>query len=450
MASSPSLLSLAGKFRAAGFRLWEVGGSVRSRVLGEAHVGETDLATDATPAEMRGFCAVAGEMGSGFGTLVLREGGEAFECTAFRRDVGVRDGRRPASVEFSRDIREDAARRDFTFNAAYFDPLAGEFFDPFGGAADLKSGRIRFVGDAAERLREDSLRALRYVRFSARYGLAGLTAERAAVAAAMPAAAGLSAERVTAELEKMMPHGSRAAAFRDLAELGFLAAFLPELDALRRVPGGAPHHLEGPVWDHTLLVLSELDAAARGAEAASGKRFSPWETSALAWAALFHDSGKARTFSSGADGRPHYYGHESASGDVFRSASARLRLPARISRAAESLVRSHMLPGMFPELSLARAADLAADPSLARLFALAVADLRGRLPRRDDRAERALSDLALCARALAAFSPIGGAEAMAAWPDARGAELGERIRGENRSRLSDQIGRLRTAAAPRG
>lgn len=431
MAREVDILSLARRFSSAGFRAWAVGGFVRSRILGVPHFGEIDVATDATPQEMRRFCAVAGEIGAGFGTLLVKEGESVFECTAFRKDVGERDGRRPLSVEFTRDAALDARRRDFTMNAVYFDPLSGETFDPFSGAADLRAGRIRFVGNASDRLREDSLRALRYVRFSARYGLSQDPAERAAAAAAMPAAAALSPERLLTELERMLEAPSRAAAFRDLAELGFLAAALPELDALRRVPGGAPYHLEGDVWTHTLMVLGELDAAVARVRAVPGAALRDADLPALRWAALFHDAGKAATFSAGRDGRPHYFGHEGHSAKALAAAAARLRLPKKSAALAAWLAANHAQPHLTGEMRPAKAGPLMADPRFPALLALACADAAGRLPSGDGLAAAACGRYAEFLASGVLGRLLKGADVLAKWPYLRGPQVGAKLAEEN-------------------
>lgn len=425
------LRKLARRFAAAGFRAWAVGGSVRSRILGVPHAGEIDISTDATPDEMRKFCRVVGEIGVGFGTLMVKEGNTVFECTAFRKDVGERDGRRPVSVEFSRDIAQDASRRDFTMNAVYFDPLTDETFDPYEGASDLRAGRIRFVGNAADRLREDSLRALRFVRFSARYGFSQDPAERLAAGSAMPRAAKLSGERLLGELGKMLDDPSRVRAFRDLAELGFLAAALPELDALRRVPGGAPYHLEGDVLTHTLMVLDAVDAAVARVRNVPDAALPDADLHALRWAALFHDTGKSATFSADADGRPHYFRHELYSARAFAAVSARLRIPKKTSSLAGWLVENHALPHVVGEMRPAKSGLLMADPRYPALLALACADVLGRVPVGTAHAQAACDRYARFLASGVMDRLLTGADVMAKWPTLSGAGIGAKLREEN-------------------
>jgi len=168
--------------------------------------------------------------------------GRTVEITALRRDVET-DGRH-AVVAFTHDWREDAARRDFTINAMSL-TRGGDVFDYFGGMEDLRAGRLRFVGDPAERVAEDYLRVLRFFRFFARYGAvepdaATLTALRGAV----PRLSSLSAERVWHELSRILAAPDPAASVSLMNRLGVLAAVIPEgtdVTALERlIRRGAP------------------------------------------------------------------------------------------------------------------------------------------------------------------------------------------------------------------
>src|SRR4029077_9795085 len=133
------------------------------------------------------------------GTLTAILPGGPVEITTLRQDVGT-DGRR-ATVAFATDWQADAARRDFTINALYADPVTGEVFDYFGGLDDLAARRVRFIGDARQRIREDHLRILRYFRFQARFGSepADPDSENACIELA-ETLKGLSRERIGMEL----------------------------------------------------------------------------------------------------------------------------------------------------------------------------------------------------------------------------------------------------------
>jgi poly(A) polymerase len=151
------------------------------------------------------------------------------EITTLRRDVST-DGRR-ATIAYTDDWREDAARRDFTINALYADPLTRQVTDYFGGVADLEARRLRFIGDASARIAEDHLRILRYFRFLARYGGDVLDADAyEACRAAANSLMALSRERIADELLKLIVVAAPLHALRLMVDGGILRAVLPEVD----------------------------------------------------------------------------------------------------------------------------------------------------------------------------------------------------------------------------
>ena len=206
-----------------------VGGAVRDTLLGKA-IHDIDLATTLVPHAVIDRCKEAGirtvptGIDHGTVTAVLPDG--PVEITTLRRDIST-DGRR-ATVAFAEEWREDAARRDFTINALYAHPQTLEIDDYFGGLEDLEDRRVRFIGDARERIREDHLRILRYFRFQARFGDAPEDEAIAACSELAHTLKGLSRERVAMELLGILslpdPRGSIAL----MAEHGVLEVILPE------------------------------------------------------------------------------------------------------------------------------------------------------------------------------------------------------------------------------
>ena len=208
-----------------------VGGAVRDTLLG-LPVSDIDLATPLMPDQVMQRLEKAGikvvPTGIAHGTVTAIASHERHEITTLRRDVAT-DGRR-ATVAFADDWQEDAARRDFTINALYADPLTGAVDDFFGGLVDLKAGRIRFIGDAATRIAEDHLRILRFYRFAARFGQGDLDPEsHAAVIAARQSLKSLSRERVADELTKILALPDPRAIVGQMASDGMFAVILPEL-----------------------------------------------------------------------------------------------------------------------------------------------------------------------------------------------------------------------------
>ena len=216
----------------AGFQAWCVGGAVRDALLGQPHL-DWDFATNATPDQVR---TVFGRqrtipVGIAFGTVgVLDSAAVLHEVTTFRRDVKT-DGRH-AEVEFGASLDEDLARRDFTINAVAYSATTGEIRDPFGGRADLERRLIRAVGDPPERMREDRLRALRGMRFAARFGFEIDGATWKAMCDSAPHLTRLSAERVRQELEKTMDQvAAPSKALALWVSSGAAAVLVPEIAA---------------------------------------------------------------------------------------------------------------------------------------------------------------------------------------------------------------------------
>lgn len=215
-----------------------VGGSVRDTLLGIA-VADVDIATPLSPqavverlsaAEIR---AVPTGIEHGTITAVL-EGGPV-EVTTLRRDVST-DGRR-ATVAFTDDWQEDAARRDFTINALYADPASGQIFDYFGGLADLAVRRVRFIGDPLQRIAEDHLRILRFFRFLARFGDTPDPEGLDACTARAKDLMALSRERIADELLKLLIANRAVAVTELMIQRGIFAPVLPEITDAGRLAG---------------------------------------------------------------------------------------------------------------------------------------------------------------------------------------------------------------------
>jgi poly(A) polymerase/tRNA nucleotidyltransferase (CCA-adding enzyme) len=281
-----------------------VGGCVRDALAGRA-VHDVDIAAPLPPDSIAARLREAGlkvfETGLSHGTVTAVLGHDPVEVTALRLDIAT-DGRH-AQVAWTIDWREDAARRDFTINAMSC-TADGALWDYFGGRADLAAGRVRFVGDPATRLAEDYLRALRFFRFWARYGIGGPDAAAlAAIRAAVPGlSARIAAERIWMELKRLLAAPEPVGALALMREAGLLQAVLPEgaePERLRRsIVAGIPAdpllrlavllpraadvdalarrlRLSGDEKAR-LLVLRDLDGAPTPATATQGFHFRAW------------------------------------------------------------------------------------------------------------------------------------------------------------------------------
>ncbi|HST35067.1 MAG TPA: CCA tRNA nucleotidyltransferase, partial [Allosphingosinicella sp.] len=214
-----------------------VGGCVRDTLLGFP-VSDVDLATTLAPeaviARLEKARIKAVPTGLAHGTVTAVSAGAPVEVTTLRRDLST-DGRR-ATVAFTEDWREDAARRDFTINALSADPVSGEIFDYFGGLADLEARKVRFIGEPLQRIAEDHLRILRFFRFHARFGTgAPDQAGLAACAARANDLMALSRERIADEVLKLLALPDPAPTVTLMIGQRIFRPVLPEIETAARL-----------------------------------------------------------------------------------------------------------------------------------------------------------------------------------------------------------------------
>ena len=248
------------RLRAAGYDALWAGGCVRDQLLGH-EPKDYDVATSAPPDAIRDLFGRRRTLaiGAAFGVITVlgKRGAGQIEVATFRRDAEYSDGRHPDRVAFS-TAEEDAQRRDFTINGLFFDPLAERVIDFVGGQEDLKNGVVRAIRDPRERFAEDKLRMLRAVRFAATFGF---TLEAGTLAAIQQFAAEIiivSAERIAAEMRRMLTHPSRRRALELLHESGLLPIILPEAAAFH--PEFPPDEISlAPDWQRTLRIVEHLE-----------------------------------------------------------------------------------------------------------------------------------------------------------------------------------------------
>ena len=261
----PALARVLAALSAEGAQALIVGGAVRNLLLGEA-VSDIDIATSARPDDTIRLAGAAGlrtvPTGIEHGTVTVIADGRGYEVTSFRRDVET-DGRH-AVVAYSDNLAEDARRRDFTMNALYA-TADGTVLDPVGGLPDLAARKLRFVGDAHDRIREDYLRILRFFRFLAWYGREAELQALAACHELRGGLSGISKERIGHEMRKLLAAPDPSHALALMAEAGVLPMVLPGADAsdLPELIAAEQDFGSGalPKWPRRLALLGADDAA---------------------------------------------------------------------------------------------------------------------------------------------------------------------------------------------
>lgn len=237
-----------------GYEAYAVGGCVRDSILGRIP-DDWDITTSATPLETKQLFKRTFDTGIEHGTITVLIDKEAFEVTTYRVDGKYEDSRHPSEVTFTRSLKEDLLRRDFTINAMAYNDAEG-LVDIFGGIEDLQNKTIRCVGNARERFGEDALRILRAVRFAAQLGFEIEEETREGIIELAPTLANISAERIQVELIKMLI-SPNPGLLRTAYELGITKVILPEFDELMKTTQETPHHMY-TVGEHTLKAIESV------------------------------------------------------------------------------------------------------------------------------------------------------------------------------------------------
>ncbi len=305
---------------AAGYEAYAVGGCVRDSVLGRTP-NDWDITTSARPEETKRLFARTVDTGIRHGTVTVLMDRESFEVTTYRIDGVYEDARHPKDVTFTASLEEDLRRRDFTINAMAYNDESG-LVDCFGGMRDIELGVIRCVGDAKERFTEDALRMLRAVRFSAQLGYEIAEETRAAIRRLAPNLQRISAERIQAELVKLVT-SAHPDDLRVAYETGITAQILPEFDLCMRTAQNNPHHCYS-VGEHILHSLPAVPP-----------------DKVLRLGMLFHDIGKPQTRTVDEDGITHNKGHAAVGEKMTRDILRRLKFDNDTIDKVTKIVRFH-------------------------------------------------------------------------------------------------------------
>ncbi|HET6203714.1 MAG TPA: CCA tRNA nucleotidyltransferase [Planctomycetota bacterium] len=345
------------RLRKAGHEAYLAGGVVRDLLLGR-EPGDFDVATSARPEEVERLFRRTVPLGRAFGTIAVVGEKESVQVTTFRRDGLYVDARHPESVSFG-GAREDARRRDFTVNGIFGDPASGEVLDYVGGVPDLRAGVLRAIGDPDARFREDALRILRFPRFAAQLGFDLDPATEEAARATAGLLSRISAERIRDEIAKILTGPAPGRGLRLLDRLGILPVVLPEIAAMKGVAQPPEFHPEGDVFEHTCLVLEQLEP----------------RSLFLAFAALLHDVGKPPTFRVAE--RIRFDGHAKIGSQMSERILRRLRFSRREVEGVARLVADHLRMPDVPKMREGRRRLFLRRADFEDLLALHRADCLG-------------------------------------------------------------------------
>ena len=340
----------------AGYEAYVVGGCVRDSILGREPM-DWDITTSATPREVKALFRRTIDTGIQHGTVTVMLDKEGFEVTTYRIDGKYEDSRHPREVTFTPNLEEDLKRRDFTINAMAYNEKDG-LVDLFDGMGDIERGIIRCVGDAKERFREDALRIMRAIRFSAQLGYSIEETTQKAITELAPNLRNISAERIQVELTKLLvsPHPDY---LRVAYETGVTKVFLPELDKAMETPQNHPHHCYS-VGEHILHSLLYVEPDKK-----------------LRLTMLFHDIGKPETMTVDAEGKTHFHGHAIVGEGMTKDILRRLRYDNDTIQTVSRLVRYHDYGnGVDPDKRIVRrAVNKIGEDVFPSLFPIRYADI---------------------------------------------------------------------------
>jgi poly(A) polymerase len=391
-AVSPAASELGGRFARRGHELALVGGSVRDVFLGR-DPGDLDLTTDAVPARILeivdGWADQVWKIGIEFGTVGMRKGSEIFEITTYRTERYAPKSRKP-EVEYGTSLVEDLSRRDFTVNAMAAKLPGAELVDPFGGLRDLRDKMLRTPGRPEASLGEDPLRIMRAARFTAQLGFTVTPELRAAMTELAPRLAIVSAERISAELTKLIlarPAGGPRRGIELLVDTTVADVVLPEVPRLRLEQD--EHYRHKDVYLHSLTVLDQAIALE--------PRYGLDDDLRLRLAALLHDIGKPKTRAKQPGGKVTFHHHEVKGAQMARARLTALRFSKDVVDDVSRLVELHLRfhgygSGEWTDSAVRRYVR-DAGPLLSRLNALTRADCTTRNQAKAQRLARAYDRL---------------------------------------------------------
>ena len=384
-----TLRALGESFADAGHDLYLVGGSVRDAILGRLG-GDLDFATDARPEDvqriLRPWADALWDTGIRFGTVGAAKGSRRVEITTYRSDTYDQVSRNP-EVAFGSSIDADLLRRDFTANAMAVRITAdgpAEFVDPLGGLAAIRRRVLDTPAAPEVAFGDDPLRMLRAARFTSQLGFTIAPRVRAAIEQMAPQLGRITAERVAAELDKLVLGGDPVAGVEVMVDTGVGDVVLPEIGAMRLAID--EHHQHKDVYRHSLTVLRQ----AIGLEEEGPDLV-------LRWAALLHDIGKPATRKHEPDGGVSFHHHEVVGAKMTRQRLRALKYSNQMVDDVSQLVYLHLRfhgygDGRWTDSAVRRYVT-DAGPLLPRLHKLVRADCTTRNKRRAARLQAAYDDL---------------------------------------------------------
>jgi len=363
------VISIINTLNAVGQEAYIVGGCVRDLLLG-MEPADWDITTSAEPELVKSLFSRTVDTGLEHGTVTVMIDKEGYEVTTYRVDGKYEDHRRPKEVCFTKSLKEDLLRRDFTINAMAYNDQEG-IIDLYKGQEDLENALIRCVGKAEDRFMEDALRMLRAIRFSAKLDFDIEETTYEAIKSLAYLIEHVSAERIQVELSKTLI-SKQPDKIRELVNTGLIKHIIPEYESIIGLDQENPNHCL-TVDEHTYRSLLHVEAK-----------------SALRWAMYFHDMGKGETKTVDDKGVGHFYGHPNVSADMAKTVLKRLKFDNKTLERVTRLVRYHDYRFPADKISVRKGIHTIGQAYFDDYLKIRRADIRGQHP---DFMEDRLADL---------------------------------------------------------
>jgi len=343
------------KLNLNGFEAFLVGGCVRDSIIGRVPY-DWDITSNALPEEIKKIFEKTYDTGIRHGTVSVAIDNKCIEVTTYRIDGEYSDYRRPDCVQFTDNLKEDLSRRDFSINAMAYHPKEG-IVDYFEGLKDLRNCQIKAVGDANLRFREDALRMLRAIRFSAQLEFNIESATFDAIKRNSDLIKNISNERIRDELNKILI-SPNPMYFNYLNQTNLLEHLIPEFVICYQTEQNNPYHVYN-VAEHIMHSVENVE-----------------NSSILRWTMLLHDIGKPLNKTTDVKGIDHFYGHQEVSAEVANVILNRLRFDKEAIKKITRLIIYHDLDIYDTEKSIRKVISKVGEASFLELLKIQRADAR--------------------------------------------------------------------------
>ncbi len=379
-----NLIKISSKLNKINKKVYIVWWYTREKFLNWTYYWDIDLATNATPLEMNKVLKIIKEVWKKYWTLIIKEWWQVFEITTFRKDIWILDNRKPVKVEFTNSLIEDSSRRDFSCNAIYYDIENDSYIDPQNWIKDIENNVIKFIWKALDRIEEDALRILRFIRFKNKYNFELFDKNYLNILKSnIKLLKNISIERIKEELDKILLLENNIQALEELKEIWFFKLFILSIDKLEQIEWWPIYHLEWNVWTHTLMTIQELNIIFKNWYKWLNINFKNSEKIDFYWTLLLHDIWKVETYSRDFNWYVHYYNHEKISYDNSKVILKEFKFSKKSTQKILWIIQNHLRIFKVMEMKTLKSRKFMMNKYFYDLMIVWICDHKWRIPSND-------------------------------------------------------------------